>query len=69
MDTGKGKLVDVEMPDSMEKQLLVKQAMERKYPEHGGWFRVGEVVYLRGSKFRIKAVKPTQIILKLLPKI
>jgi len=33
-----------------------------------GWFSVGDLVTLRGSKFRIKSVKPTELRLKLLPK-
>jgi len=39
-----------------------------KHPQHGGWFRVGEVIEINGSFFRVKSVKPTELRLKLLPK-
>jgi len=61
MDTGKGTF----------ETLLSKQRMEeleQKYPDHGGWFHVGETIEIRGSFFRIKSVKPTELRLKLLPK-
>jgi uncharacterized Zn finger protein len=61
MDTGEGKF---KFAESLEKM----KELEDQYPDHGGWFRVGEIVELNGSRFRVKAVKPTQIILKLLPK-
>ena len=61
MDTGQGKFV---MADDETKKAI----LEQKYPDHGGWFRVDEIVELRGSRFRIKAVKPTELRLKLLPK-
>ena len=59
MDTGEGKFVMVD--DESKKAIL-----EQKYPRHGGWFRVDEIVELKGSRFRIKSVKPTEIRLKLL---
>lgn len=59
MDTGKGKLV--EFNDAIELQKL-----QKKHPNHGGWFTVGEELEIRGSQFRIKSVKPTEIRLKLL---
>ena len=68
MDTGKGKFVEVEMPESEKKRKETQALMEEKYPNHGGWFRVGEIIEIRGSRFRIKNVKPTEIRLKLLPK-
>ena len=61
MDTGKGNFVVLE--DGAKKATL-----EQQYPNHGGWFRVDEIVELRGSRFRIKAVKPTELRLKLLKK-
>ena len=61
MDTGEGKFV-------MLDEGIKKAVLEQKYPRHGGWFRVDEVVELRGSRFRIKSVKPTELRLKLLPK-
>jgi hypothetical protein len=67
MDTGKGKF-EMLLEENQEKLAAAKAAMEEKHPEHGGWFRIGEIIEIRGSKFRVKAVKPTQLILKLLPK-
>jgi hypothetical protein len=64
MDTGKGNFEIVQ-----ELSKAAKDALEAKHPSHGGWFREGEIIELRDSLFRVKAVKPTQIILKLLPKI
>jgi uncharacterized Zn finger protein len=65
MDTGKGKfeIVNAKIEDELKEAM---QRMEAKYPQHGGWFHVGEVVELRGSRFRVKAVKPTELRLKLL---
>ena len=63
MDDGKGKFrfAEEETEDAMRK-------LEAFHPEHGGWFRVGEEVELKGSRFRVKAVKPTELRLKLLPR-
>ena len=61
MDTGEGKLVEA-------KTQMEAVALEKQYPNRGGWFTVGELLTIRGSKFRIKSVKPTEIRLKLLPK-
>jgi len=66
MDTGKGKF---EMLNTEGKSLQAIQdamkAMEEKHPGHGGWFRVGETIEIRGSIFVVKTVKPTQLVLKL----
>ena len=61
MDTGEGRF---EMLDEGMK----KAVLEQRYPRHGGWFRVDEIVELKGSRFRVKAVKPTELRLKLLPR-
>lgn len=63
MDTGDGKFVQVDA-DNHEK----KSEVEHRFPNHGGWFREGEVIEIRGSSFRIQSVKPTQLRLKLLAK-
>ena len=60
MDTGKGRFEEFSIEDLNE--------MQEKHPDHGGWFRVGEEVELKGSRFRVKAVKPTELRLKLLPR-
>lgn len=62
MDTGQGKF---EMSDGSEE---ARKILEGKHPNHGGWFRVDEIVELKGSRFRVKAVKPTELRLKLLPR-
>jgi hypothetical protein len=69
MDTGKGKFVEVEMPEGEKARQQIRAAMENKYPEHGGWFRIGEIIIINGSRFRVKGVKPTELRLKLLPKL
>lgn len=72
MDTGKGLFEQVqatgkEVGEEMEKALKLKMdALEALYPEHGGWFKEGEEVTLKGSRFRVKRIKPTEIVLKLL---
>ena len=62
MDTGEGRF---EMSDGRVEERV---RLEQQYPNHGGWFRVDEVVELKGSRFRVKAVKPTELRLKLLPR-
>ena len=66
MDTGKGKfeMLNVES-ENLQAVKNAMEAMEKKHPNHGGWFRVGETIEIRGSLFTIKTVKPTQIVLKL----
>jgi uncharacterized Zn finger protein len=63
MDNGQGKF---EMLNKPTQEKINK--MEADNPDHGGWFRVGEVVELKGSRFRVKSIKPTELRLKLLPK-
>jgi nitroimidazol reductase NimA-like FMN-containing flavoprotein (pyridoxamine 5'-phosphate oxidase superfamily) len=65
MDTGQGRFEKVNAEN--EKQLEeMKKLLESQYPQHGGWFREGEVVTLKGSTFRVKRIKPTEITLKLM---
>lgn len=59
MDDGKGELIPFENAEQLH-------VLQKENPLHGGWFRVGEEVELKGSRFRIKAVKPTELRLKLL---
>lgn len=65
MDTGNGRF---ELPQPAEETKIeeMKRFLEAKYPGHGGWFQEGEVVELKGSRFRVKRIKPTEIVLKLL---
>lgn len=64
MDTGQGRFEQVQA-DSEKELEEVKKLLEDKYPQHGGWFREGEIVELKGSTFRVKRIKPTEITLKL----
>ena len=66
MDTGNGRFEKLLVPPDAEQKAM--EEMEHKHPQHGGWFREGEIIEIRGSLFRIKSVKPTELRLKLLPK-
>jgi len=70
VDTGKGYFEMMQAAANAKEAELVKaaQEIEAKHPNHGGWFRPGEVIEIRGSRFRIKTVSPTEIRLKLLTK-
>ncbi len=59
MDTGEGKFRIAEIPEDLT-------ALKKQYKNHGGTFRVGERIKLRGSLFRVKTITPTGMRLKLL---
>jgi hypothetical protein len=61
MDTGKGFFVEKKEDDDARE-------MEKADPDHGGWFREGETIEIRGSNFRVKSVAHNELRLKLLPK-
>ena len=65
MDTGNGKFEQVQAQNEQQFEEM-KKLLEGKHPEHGGWFREGEIVELKGSTFRVKRIKPTEITLKLM---
>lgn len=67
MDTGKGEFAIVDEENEGIRQQMM-ETLERQHPNHGGWFRVGEEIEIKGSRFRVKAVKPKELRLKLLPK-
>jgi uncharacterized Zn finger protein len=67
MDTGKGRFEMVEGKTEEELKIAM-QELEAKFPKHRGWFRVGEIIEIRDSRFRVKAVKPDELRLKLLPR-
>lgn len=54
--------------DEELKQKVV-DAIENKPEAHHGWFRIGDLISLNGKIFRVKGVKPTEIRLKLVPRI
>lgn len=61
MDTGEGKFKEFEALEQLEE-------LKKEFPKHGGVFKIGEIVELKGSRFRVKNIKPDKLILKLLPK-
>lgn len=65
MDTGQGRFEQVQAKNEEQLKKMMKE-LEGKYPKHGGWFREGEIIEIRGSTFRVSSVKPTQLRLKLL---
>jgi hypothetical protein len=66
MDTGKGTFETIKATNPEELEAMMK-ALEEKHPDHGAWFREGETIQIKGSWFRVKRVKPTEITFKLLP--
>ena len=82
MDTGNGnfvRLMELKEKQEQSKEEIDKTAiyrteqemkkLEEKYPNHGGWFHVGQIVEVEGSSFRVKSVKPTELRLKLLRRV
>jgi hypothetical protein len=65
MDTGKGTFETIKATNPEELNTMMK-ALEEQYPNHGGWFREGEEIEIKGSLFRVKSVRPTEIRLKLM---
>jgi len=59
MDTGRGSFERFDDTTEIE-------GLREKHPNSKGIFRVGEVLYLRGSRFRVKGISPFGIKLKLL---
>jgi len=59
MDTGLGNFVPF---DDME---MAKQLKE-KYPQHGGIFSIGEILEIKGSRFKVQSIKGTTMRLQLL---
>jgi len=45
-----------------------QEAVEKLFSQRHNWFRVGETITIDGIKFRIAAVKPKELRLKLLPR-
>lgn len=59
MDAGKGQF-------EFAKTLEALEDLKEEFPEHGGIFKVGEEIEIRGSLFRIKSIKPKELRLRLL---
>lgn len=61
MDSGKGNFVPIKDEEDLKQKV-------KQFPKHGGLFHVGEIVELKGSKFRVNSILYREIRLKLLPK-
>ncbi|KKL15150.1 hypothetical protein LCGC14_2508500 [marine sediment metagenome] len=67
MDTGKGTFEQLDTEGMTDTEIIrAKARAEHKHKQHGGWFREGEELEIRGSRFRIQSVKPKGLRLKLL---
>jgi hypothetical protein len=67
MDTGEGRFEEFEADNEEELNEKMKTLRE-KFTNHGGVFRVGEEIEIRGSLFRVQSIRPKKLILKLLKK-
>jgi hypothetical protein len=61
MDTGKGKFEMFQSAEELEQ-------LNKRYPNHGAIFREGEIVELKGSRFRVSKIIRNGLKLALLPK-
>jgi hypothetical protein len=74
MDNGKGRFVRVQdlVDDSKKKPASTIQAVIDRHPnrtlKNAGLFCEGEVVEIRGSRFRVKMITRTGMLLRLLPR-
>jgi hypothetical protein len=59
MDTGEGRFEMFEKEEELEE-------LQEQYPGRGGIFKVGEILHIRGSSFRVQSIKPKGMRLKLL---
>jgi hypothetical protein len=64
MDTGKGRF-EMAQGETEEELKKNQEILEAVYPKHGGWFREGEFIELKGSLFQITRVTPLKLVLKL----
>jgi len=58
MDTGEGRFEYLVPPE--------EAIMRKKYPKSKGIFTIGELLEIKGSKFKVKEITPFGIRLKLL---
>lgn len=68
MDTGKGLLATAKSEDELKKFIQESMGTEgvEQLERGDGAFQEGEVVKLKGSRFRIKSITPKRMILRLL---
>jgi len=64
MDDGKGTFVEI--PANFLSHDLEK--LYGEHPDHGGTFREGEIVELKGSRFEVTKIIQNGLKLRLLPK-
>jgi len=69
MDTGNGNFIELIKEKNSGSTDSGQKKLEDQYPNHGGWFHIGQLVEVEGSLFRVKSVKPTELRLKLLRRI
>jgi len=71
MDDGRGQFMRAESMDALKGMIKGHPGHDRfvarEYADTG-IFTVGDVVELRGSRFRVKSIKPKELRLKLLPR-
>ena len=67
MDTGRGYFEQFDAQNDEEMNEKLKQ-LQKKYTDFGGVFRIGEVLEIRGSKFKIRTLGKKEMHLRLLPK-
>lgn len=78
MDTGKGFFIAGESAKELAQKLSrlgeltsgvnAVAEMQGRLAASDGVFRVGEIIELRGSRFRIHSITPKKMILRLLPR-
>lgn len=64
MDTGDGRLRQFAM-SGLKAQEEIDRLLD-EHPNAGGLFAVGDIVWIRGSRFKIKSIKPREVRLRLL---
>lgn len=67
MDTGEGWFERFYASTPTELQ-EIEQQLQQQYPKHGGTFREGEIVEIKGSRFEISEIIQNGLKLRLLPK-
>jgi len=67
MDTGEGRMEKFEAADKEELSRKLSQ-FEDRYPLHGGVFKVGEELEIKGSRFLVKDISSLGMRLRVLPR-
>ena len=64
MDTGNGRFERFENDTKLNERIQELEALRKKV---GSTFRVGEVLEIKGSKFRVRSIGKREMKLRLLP--